>query len=62
MYNDHTSHDEIGTPSRLLSDNNTLMNGVMYLQDRDSGLSEPVESESILSLIQKMYMRYKDVI
>jgi glycyl-tRNA synthetase (class II) len=55
-------HDEIGTPSRLLSDNNTLMNGVMYLQDRDSGLSEPVESESILSLIQKMYMRYKDVI
>lgn len=33
------SQDIIGTPSRLLLDDDTLANGIIYLQDRDSGLS-----------------------
>ena len=32
------SQDIIGTPSRVLLDDDTLANGI-YLQDRDSGLS-----------------------
>lgn len=58
--NSSNFHDLIGTPFRVLIDEDTLTNGILYLQDRNSGLSEPMESEALLYTLIRMFQRFKD--
>ena len=41
------SQDEIGTPVRVLLDDDTISNGVVALQDRDSGISVSYGIQSV---------------
>ncbi|XP_019851892.1 PREDICTED: DNA polymerase subunit gamma-2, mitochondrial-like [Amphimedon queenslandica] len=50
--------DEIGTPMRVLIDDGTISNGVITLQDRDSGISEHIGCDSLVRCMQIMHQRY----